>query len=242
MKNLELIEKSLKKNSTQQLFSKLGKLNQNSQDYEVIVSILEKRGQDVSNWKNESNIDLILDTVDESWADDGSDSKESDVIPEPINLTPTLRDKLIEEVDQFVDELIKSKRTGVYTEVMRALGGQYDSDIDELFETVSEEQLKDALSFKNLKQDKTEVKNEKKDVIKKVKENNKKSFTKSKEIEILESGISVSFIDRDKNSVNAKIVKFFLSHKNSSEICELVLGDNRLVHKRTNKLKILDEQ
>lgn len=231
MKNLELIEKSLKKNSTQQLFSKLGKLNQNSQEYDVIISILDKRGQDVSNWKNDLQEEIVVYQSEEELT-----SEETEIIEKHEIKELSEKDRLIEEVDQFADELISQKHTGVYTEVMKVLGGKYDSDINELFETVSEEQLKDALSFKNKKEEKA-VKVERK----KKNTDNKKSFTKSKEIEILESGLVVFFTDKDKNSVKAKIVKFFLSHKNNSEICELVLSDKRLVHKRTNKLKILDE-
>lgn len=205
MKNLELIEKSLKKNSTQQLFAKLAKLNQNSQEYDVIVSILEKRGNDVSNWKNESDnvSDMILDTVDESWADDGSDLKE-----EVEKKELSLRDKLIEEVDQFVDKLIKSKRTGVYTEVMRSLGGQYDSDLDELFENVSEDQLKDALSFKNLKS-KQEM-NKVDSLIVKGKELKNKESKK-------EQSIHVNKISKSQNTEKREFVVEFTVAKNSKK-------------------------
>ena len=178
MKNLELIEKSLKKNSTQQLISKLEKLNESSQEFEVIISIIEKRGQDVSKWKkDEKQEEVVVYQSEEELT-----HEEQEIIEKSENKEQSLRDKLIEEVDQFMDELITEKRTGVNLEVLKALGGQYGSDLDVLLENASIEQLKDALSFKNLKQDKTEVKNEKKDVIKKVKENNKKQI-ESKNIE-----------------------------------------------------------
>ena len=178
MKNLELIEKSLKKNSTQQLFAKLAKANQKSQEYEVLISILEKRGQDVSMWKNDENQEEVVVYQSEEELT----PEEQEIIEKSENKESSLKDKLIEEVDQFMDELIAQRRTGVNLEVLKALGGQYGSDLDMLLENASIEQLKDALSFKNLKQEKTEVKDEKKEVLKKVKENNKKQ-TESKSIE-----------------------------------------------------------
>lgn len=177
MKNLELIEKSLKKNSTQQLVSKLEKLNENSQEFEIILSIVEKRGQDVSKWRKEEQKEVVVYQSKEELT-----PEEAEIIDKHESKELSEKERLIEEVDKFMDELIAQKRTGVNLEVLKALGGQYGSDLDELLENASIEQLKDALSFKNLKQDKTEVKNEKKDVIKKVKENNKKQI-ESKNIE-----------------------------------------------------------
>lgn len=232
MKNLELIEKTLKKNSTQQLFSKLGKLNQSSQEYEVILTILKARGQDVSNWENSKSEESEVVYEDT----EGMAEEDLKVVEQVEEKEPSLRDKLIEEVDQFMDELIAQKRTGVNLQVLKSLGGQYGSDLDVLLENASIEQLNDALSFKNKKEEKiVEIERKKKNT------NNKKSFIKSKEIEKFESGIIVSFVDKDKKYIKGKIVKFFLSHKNNSEICELLLDDNKLVHKRTNKLKTIDE-
>lgn len=154
MKTLELIEKAFKKCSTQQLFAKLAKLNQNSQEYGIIISLLEGRGQNVSNWKNEEQDAPVSETAQEST-------------------TPTL-DELKERVDQFVDELIVAKRTGVYTEVMKTLGGDYESDLDDLFEVATMEQLQAALEFKNIPE---QVKEETVPKVKKEKVQKEKSTT-----------------------------------------------------------------
>ena len=232
MKNLELIEKSLKKNSTQQLISKLEKLNENSQEFEVIISILEKRGQDISKWKkDEKQEEVVVYQSEEELT-----PEEQEIIEKSENKEQSLRDKLIEEVDQFMDELIAQKRTGVNLEVLKALGGQYGSDLDELLENSSIEQLKDALGLKKTEENVIVAKG------KNVKSlENKKSFKESKEVDGLKSDMTVYFSDKDNNSIKANIVKFFLSHKNNSEICELILDNKKLVHKRTNKLKKLDE-
>ena len=74
-----------------------------------------------------------------------------------------------------MDELIAQKRTGVNLEVLKALGGQYGSDLDVLMENASIEKLKDALSFKNLKP-KQEVN---KKTLSAIKESNSKKNIKS---------------------------------------------------------------
>lgn len=61
------------------------------------------------------------------------------------------RDKMADEVDEFVDSLIENNRNGVYNEVMKALGGKFDSDLDYLLDNATEEQLKEALNFKKIK-------------------------------------------------------------------------------------------
>jgi len=60
------------------------------------------------------------------------------------------RQELSEKVDAFVDELIAQKRTGVYNEVMKALGGKFNSDLDDLLEQTSKAQMKDALAFQKI--------------------------------------------------------------------------------------------
>lgn len=126
MKTLELIEKALKKCSTQQLIQKLEKFNPKSSEYDICVQLLEKRGQDVSKY-------IVIE-------------KPEDILTES---SESSLDELKEQVDQFVDELIAAKRTGAYTEVMKALGGDYESDLDDLFEVATREQLLTALEFKN---------------------------------------------------------------------------------------------
>ena len=185
MKNLELIEKSLKKGSTQQLIAKLGKLNANSDEYQIILSIIEKRGQDISKWK--SNVTVSEVKVEEVAEQPKpiAEEKVTDIlspINEPIVSELTLREKLIKKVDEFMDELIATKRHGVNSEVLKALGGKYGDDLDDLFETATEEQLRDALSFKK-NESKVEpivVKVTKKKEIKSIKEKKESSSTKMK--------------------------------------------------------------
>ena len=87
MKTLELIEKALKKCSTQQLVQKLEKFNAGTDEYNICVQLLAKRGQDVSKY-------AIVDKQEVSTSETTQES-----------ILPT-RDELIEQVDQFVDELI----------------------------------------------------------------------------------------------------------------------------------------
>jgi hypothetical protein len=126
MKAKELIEKSFKKYSAKQLISKLEKGNLSSVETEIAIKILKKRGQNTSKWETEAqNEEKSVETVDKSTS-------------------------VKEDIDRFVDQLIEQKRTGVYTEVMKALGGKFDDDLDELLEKATQEQLKDAISFKGL--------------------------------------------------------------------------------------------
>lgn len=134
MKTLELLERSLKKCSTQQLIQKLEKFNPKSEEYDICMQLLERRGQDVSKWK--------IDTVSEEIKTPIHETIQQEANP------PTLGE-LKEQVDQFVDELIVAKRTSEYTEVMKALGGDYESDLDDLFGVVTMEQLLAALELKN---------------------------------------------------------------------------------------------
>lgn len=71
--------------------------------------------------------------------------------------TPALKlEALKQRVDELVDKLIEEKRTGVYNQVMKALGGNFYSDLDELLENATEAQLNDALSFSKLNKPKEE--------------------------------------------------------------------------------------
>lgn len=205
MKSKELIEKSLKKNSTQQLVSKIDKLNSSSVEFEVIISILEKRNFDVSKWKVETSVDQVSESI--------KDEIHEIIKEESIDLTPTLRDKLIEDVDHLVDELIASKRTGVYTEVMKALGGQYDSDIDELFEKATEEQLRDALVFQNMKQNAEQNKK----TIKKVNEviKNDKIKKSEKQVDRVSAEFTVALNSKKApgETLTGVVISDFVCHK-----------------------------
>ena len=235
MKTNEIIEKKLKKYSAAQLLAKLEKGNLPESEKEIAIEILEKRGQDVSKFKPVSVVEpeVVQNEVEEKV--------------EAI-LIPT-RQQLIEEVDEFVDTLIEDHRDGVYEQVMKALGGKFDSDLDELLDQATESQLKDVLTFKNIKQSNVKnavVKEAKKSaspkkVVEKVKSEKSliKSYKQSVENEKLHSGMLVSFEDKDKNIVKGYVVKMFLSHKNNKEICEVRYNiTEKPVHKRTNKLTI----
>ena len=106
---------------------------------------------------------------------------------------PSLRDKLIEEADQFMDELITQKRTGVNLQVLESLGGQYGSDLDLLLENASIEQLNDALSFKGLKP-KQEV-SKVDSLIAKGKELNNKELKKENQIPAVSKSSKSSKVD-----------------------------------------------
>lgn len=153
MKTLELLEKTLKKCSTQQLVQKLEKFKIDSDEYNICVQLLAKRGWDVSKYV----------TVEEQ-----------EIPTVEVSQTPPTLDELKEQVDQFVDELIVAKQTGTYTEVMKALGGGYESDLSDLFEVATTEQLLTALELKNIP---TQVKKETPSKTKKEKVQKEKSTT-----------------------------------------------------------------
>lgn len=52
------------------------------------------------------------------------------------------RKQITKQVDQYVDKLIENKQTEGYNKVMETLGGDFNSDLDELLEDANEEQLK----------------------------------------------------------------------------------------------------
>lgn len=219
MKTNELLEKKLKKYSVKQLVEKLEKNKATEEETPIIVSILESRGQDVSKWKKEIVSQQIQDSIDlESWSDDKSD-------PE-IKLSE--RAQLAQEVDEFVDVLISSHREGVYTEVMKALGGRYESDLDELLDIATVEQMKEALSFKGIKSNKPEVIN----AIQKAKINNQKAqekFEKTIKIQKIKKSkkVDTSFAKEINKSVSLKqVVEKVKNQKytESKEVSGLVLG------------------
>ena len=134
-----VVEKRFRKYSTKQLKSKLEGAPSGTEK-EVIEKILAER-EGVSSVEAEVEGEKVVITMLRDPQDD---------------YLKSLRDM----VDKFVDELIESKRSGVYFEVMKALGGRFDSDLDELLEAADESQLKDALSFKGCSKKEAEVKKE----------------------------------------------------------------------------------
>lgn len=256
MKNLELIEKSLKKNSTQQLVSKLEKMDTSNSVYEVIVSLLEKRGQDVSKWKaEEPKSDVVYEDTEDMTEEDLKIVEQHEEKVEE----PSLRDKLIEEVDRFMDELIAQKRTGVNLQVLKALGGMYGSDLDILLENATLEQLQDAISFKSLKPQKEvskvdsliakgkEMKNnqpKKEQSILLTKSSKSIILEESEEVEGLKVNSNVEFkaapSSKLSNQVlNGVVLSVYKCHKsNFKEYCKISF-DGNIFYKRSNSLKLV---
>ena len=218
------IEKKLKKYSAKQLSAKLEKNSISEVEKEVIIEILKSRGQDVSKWEE-------------------VDTNEKEVNSED------LLDSMKKEVDEFVDSLIEEKRTGVYNQVMKSLGGNFDSDLDDLLEEVTEQQLKEALSFKGIK--KVSEKIEKSKTTPKEKSaDDKKSKSKSifleesEETKGLKSNSNVEF----KAAANSKysnqfikgvVVSVYKCHNaNFKEYCK-ISTEHGIFYKRSKSVKVL---
>lgn len=222
------IEKKLKKYSAKQLSAKLEKNSISEVEKEVIIEILKSRGQDVSKWEE------VVEKVD---------TNEKEVNSED------LLDSMKKEVDEFVDSLIEEKRTGVYNQVMKSLGGNFDSDLDDLLEEVTEQQLKEALSFKGIK--KVSEKIEKSKTTPKEKSaDDKKSKSKSifleesEETKGLKSNSNVEF----KAAANSKysnqfikgvVVSVYKCHNaNFKEYCK-ISTEHGIFYKRSKSVKVL---
>jgi len=218
------IEKKLKKYSAKQLSAKLEKNSISEVEKEVIIEILKSRGQDVSKWEE-------------------VDTNEKEVNSED------LLDSMKKEVDEFVDSLIEEKRTGVYNQVMKSLGGNFYSDLDDLLEEVTEQQLKEALSFKGIK--KVSEKIEKSKTTPKEKSaDDKKSKSKSifleesEETKGLKSNSNVEF----KAAANSKysnqfikgvVVSVYKCHNaNFKEYCK-ISTEHGIFYKRSKSVKVL---
>lgn len=65
------------------------------------------------------------------------------------------REQLTEQIDQHVDQLIEKKETEKYNKVMELLGGGFESDLDELLENATEEQLQSVDKMMNPEINKT---------------------------------------------------------------------------------------
>jgi len=222
------IEKKLKKYSAKQLSAKLEKNSISEVEKEVIIENLKSRGQDVSKWEEVVEKD---------------DPNEKEVNSED------LLDSMKKEVDEFVDSLIEEKRTGVYNQVMKSLGGNFDSDLDDLLEEVTEQQLKEALSFKGIK--KVSEKIEKSKTTPKEKSaDDKKSKSKSifleesEETKGLKSNSNVEF----KAAANSKysnqfikgvVVSVYKCHNaNFKEYCK-ISTEHGIFYKRSKSVKVL---
>ena len=144
MENQELVEKRLKKSSSIQLVEKLTKNKFSQSEVVAAVNLLESRGQDVSAWKQ-------LEEVVEPEAKEPT-KEELKASAEEARL------ELVKSVDLFIDKLIEDKRSGVYTEAMKSLGGAFESDLDDLLDNATIEQLKDTLKLGKIKKPELEKK------------------------------------------------------------------------------------
>ena len=233
MKANEIIEKKFKKYSANQLLSKLEKGNVTSVEKEVVIEILEKRGQDVSKFKSEPKPEKV----------------ESKVEKKEVEKPKKTKLDLVSEVDEFVDSLIEQKRTGVYIEVMKSLGGTFESDLDDLFEETTIEQLKEALSFKNIKSKKSDTSEVKS--VKKIVEPKKKVQKEEGNKKLLESKTIEKFSDSDDFSVGSKvsfeingkskigtIARIFIHHKTNKEQCRIKGDDKKVYFKTVKSIKL----
>jgi hypothetical protein len=235
MESKELLEIKLKKFSVNQIISKLQR-GCPEVEKEICISILKKRGQDVSKFKPVSVVEP--ETVKNEVVEK---------VEEPLNST---RQQLIEEVDEFVDTLIEDHRDGVYTEVIKTLGGTFESDLDELFENATEAQLKEALSFKNIKSKKSDTSEIKS--VKKVVEPKKKVQKEEGNEKLLKSETIDKFSDFDDFSVDSKIsfevngeskngiiTRIFIHHKTNKEQCRIKGDDNKIYFKTVKNIKLI---
>jgi len=223
------IEKKLKKYSAKQLSAKLEKNSISKVEKEVIIEILKSRDQDVSKWE-----EVVEEKIEVSG--------------KVVNSEDSLSG-MKKEVDDFVDSLIEEKRTGVYNQVMKALGGNFYSDLDDLLEEATEQQLKEALSFKGIK--KVSEKIEKSKITPKEKSaDDKKSKSKSifleesEETKGLKSNSNVEF----KAAANSKysnqfikgvVVSVYKCHNaNFKEYCK-ISTEHGIFYKRSKSVKVL---
>lgn len=123
------------------MIEKLEKNKFSQSEVVAAISLLESRNVDVSSWKQ----------VEEKIEEKEIETPKTLTKEELKEVVEQTRKELVEKVDTFIDTLISAKRSGVYTEVMKALGGKFESDLDELLENATIEQLKDALSFDKIK-------------------------------------------------------------------------------------------
>lgn len=224
MKATELLEIKLKKYSVKQLIEKLEK-GSKDEEKSIIISILEKRGQDVSKYKT------LVEEIQETY-----DSSEE--IVEKI-VEPT-KGELKEKVDEFVDKLIERHDNANYSKVMSILGGEFDSDLDDLFETATVDQLKEAL--------KLDILTEGGETPKKPAENKSKPINKSdkiskssvlKEIEEetqkFKDGEEVEFLN--KGVYQKGVVKKFTFDKTDRCYYYVLIAGSKVTYKRPKNVR-----
>ncbi len=156
---MEDLIKKTKKNTTVQLLKKVEKVS--GEEFEAVIEVLKSRGQDVSKWVKEP------EQVEEPTQEEPEQTEES------VKNEDEIKAELIKKVDSFVEKIINEGRTGLYNQVMKALGGKFDDDIDELYAAATLSQLRDAYSFHKIQRP-----SEKEETVEKKKSSAKKSSSK----------------------------------------------------------------
>jgi len=228
----ELIKK-LKKSTTEQLVKKADKAS--GEELAAIVEVLKGRGQDVTKWE----------TTDAGTA-----------VPEAPAAADAdkIREEFLAELDEFVEKVINESRTGIYNEIMKALGGSFDSDIEELYASASLAQIKDALAYKNILKPTEKAKTAapkapaapkkatapKAPVAKKVTseeggEEGGKNITipKFSDSDEFELGCKIEF-NVSGETLTGEIKRFYICHLTKKERCR-IKGDNGKVYFKTSK-------
>lgn len=238
----ELVEGKLKKLSATQLLAKLEKGGLTDLQKEICIEILNKRGRDTSKFTSTQEPEVAVEPVTPKV-----EVKESAGV-DPLK---TLKD----EVDSFVESLILEKRIGLFAQVMKALGGGNNSNMEDLFEVVTEEQLKEALSFNKIKKPIIEAKagkpekgaktgsdKPKSDKPEKSKGKTKTSgiITESKEMEGLKKGVKVSFtLSKKRGGAEATGVMVRVHLRGDKEFILIKLDDKTIVSKRPSGITII---
>lgn len=161
---------------------------------------------------------------------------------------------LRKEVDSLIDSLIELKRNGVYTQVMKALGGSFSSDLDELLMAATKDQLEEALSFGNFgKEKETEEEpkeepvqepekpeSEKKDTVNKTTTTRGPKILESKELEGLKAGVTVSFtLNKKRGGAETTGEMVRVHQRGDKEYILIKLEDGTIVSKRPSALVIV---
>lgn len=231
------VEKKLKNYSATQLVSKLEKGNMTDIEREVAIEILKKRGQDVSKW--EITLEAQEPEVEKALVPVQEELKEEEQTPVSLPMEPTpaeqVLSELAREVDEFVDEIILQKRSGVYGEVMKALGGRPDSDLDEILEKATKEQLKDALSFRGLKKSEEPKKPQKAKVEKKESEDISTTDNDGIEVEFVTSSNSKKAPGQ---TLRGKVIKSFICPKVKKEFYRIKTKEGIFLKKASSCKKI----
>lgn len=256
---------NLKKQTTVALFVKIEK-TKSSEERAEIVAILKERGQDVSKWETVETVETVAtetvaEEVAETVADAGTDAVTETVTDAEISGDDEATVALRKDVDSLIEIVIEEKRIGVYQEIMKALGGKFDSDFEELLAAATVEQLKEAASFRTLaetkkgdepKAKKEKVVKEKKEKAPKAEKAPKPKKEKAPKAEGEEGGVNITiekFADADfalegtvtfsagGAEVTGTIKRFYICHVSGKEKARIKGADGKIYFKTSKDLK-----